>query len=168
MPVFESLLWGLASALRESRLRREFPSFPWGRGEENEVADERFQVEDDLGEHGLARCLLRARAQGAAAAHQLQAGALKDREAIASALPQGVTLESPVVPDALYGSSSKNVEEALANLQAYVRNNIIYDGGFGREIHFQPEGAKESKSAGKTGKKAKARSTVIVLSKSGR
>ena len=96
-----------------------------------------------------------------------QAVPLKDREAIISALPQGVTLESPVVPDALYGSSSKNVEEALANLQAYVRNNVIYDGGFGREIQFQPGGAKESKSAGKSSKKSKTRSTVIVLSKSG-
>src|SRR5436305_5024962 len=44
-----------------------------------------------------------------------QAGALKDREAIAKVLPQGVSLESPVVPDRLYGSSSKNVEEALAS-----------------------------------------------------
>lgn len=94
-------------------------------------------------------------------------GPLKDREAIVSALPQGVTLASPVVPDPLYGNSSKNVEEALASLQAYVRNNVIYDGGFGREIRFQPEGAKETKSAGKSTKKSKASSTVIVLSKSG-
>ena len=71
------------------------------------------------------------------------------------------------MPDVLYGSSSKNVEEALASLQAYVRNNVIYDGGFGREIHFQPEGAKESKSAGKSTKKSKASATVIVLSKGG-
>ena len=67
----------------------------------------------------------------------------------------------------LYGSSSKNVEEALASLQAYVRDKVIYDGGIGREIRFQPEGAKESKSAGKSTKKSKARATVIVLSKSG-
>src|SRR5947209_1436510 len=90
-----------------------------------------------------------------------QAGPLKDREAISSALPQGVTLASLVVPDPLYGSSSKNVEEALASLQAYVRNNVIYDGGFGREIRFQPKGAKESKSAGKSTKKSKASATVI-------
>jgi hypothetical protein len=96
----------------------------------------------------------------------LQAGPLKDREAIASALPPGVTLASPVVPDARYGSSSKDVEEALASLQAYVRNNVIYDGGFGREIQFQPEGAKDNKSAGKSTKKSKSPATVIVLSKS--
>jgi hypothetical protein len=96
-----------------------------------------------------------------------QAGPLKDREAIATALPQGVTLASPVVPDPLYGSSSRNVEEALASLQAYVRDNVIYDGGIGREIHFQPAGAKESKSAGKSTKKSKTRATVIVLAGSG-
>jgi hypothetical protein len=96
-----------------------------------------------------------------------QAGPLKDREAIASALPPGVTLASPVVPDPLYGSTSKNVEDALASLQAYVRNNVIYDGGIGREIRFQPEGAKENKTAGKSIKKSKARETVIVLSRSG-
>ncbi len=96
-----------------------------------------------------------------------QAGPLKDREAIASALPPGVTLASPVVPDPLYGSTSNNVEDALASLQAYVRDKVIYDGGFGREIQFQPEGAKESKSAGKSSKKSKKSPTVIVLSKSG-
>jgi hypothetical protein len=95
-----------------------------------------------------------------------QAGPLKDREAIAQALPQGVTLESPVVPDPLYGSTSKNVEDALASLQAYVRNKVIYDGGFGREIHFQPEGTNDSKSGAKSTKKGKTRTTIIVLAKS--
>ena len=95
-----------------------------------------------------------------------QSGPLKDREAIASALPQGVTLESAVIAGPLYGSSSKNVEEALATLQAYVRDNVIYDGGFGREIRFQKEGDKDSKSAGKSSKK-KTPSTVIVLSRGG-
>jgi hypothetical protein len=97
----------------------------------------------------------------------IQAAPLKDRDAIAKALPKGVTLECPVVPDVMYGSSSRTVEEALASLQAYVRDNVIHDGGLGREIRFQPEGSKDAKSANKSRKKARTSQTVIVLSKSG-
>ncbi len=65
---------------------------------------------------------------------------LKDREAIIAALPTGVTLESAVIPDVLYGQSAKTVEDALAGLQAYVRGKSIYDGGLGREIRFERGG----------------------------
>jgi hypothetical protein len=95
-----------------------------------------------------------------------QPGPLRDRDAIIKALPQGVTLETPVVPDLTYGQSSKTVEEALASLQAYVRNNVIYDGGMGREIQFRAEGAKDAKAAEKSRKKIKSAPMVIILAKS--
>jgi hypothetical protein len=96
-------------------------------------------------------------------------GPLKDRDAIVKALPGGVTLESPVVPNPMYGKSSKTVEDALASLQAYVRDNVIYDGGLGSEIHFKQDGkiTKDAKGTDKARKKGKlqASQTVIELAK---
>ena len=94
---------------------------------------------------------------------KVSAGPLKDREAIAAALPQGVTLDSPVVADVLY-KEAKTVEDALASLQAYVRGQAILDGGMGHEIRFEHggKGSTESKSP-KKNQKAKVPYTVIVL-----
>ncbi len=74
-------------------------------------------------------------------------GPLKDRDAIAAALPQGVSLDSTVVPDVMY-KEAKTVEDALASLQAYVRGQTIVDGGLGHEIRFEHsgKGSTESKS----------------------
>ena len=71
---------------------------------------------------------------------------LKDRDAIAAALPKGVTLESSIVADPIFGASSKTVEEALANLMAYVRDGKIYDGGLGREIRFDSAAGVEKRA----------------------
>jgi hypothetical protein len=92
-------------------------------------------------------------------------GPLKDREAIVAALPSGVTLESPITPSPMLGPNSKNVEEALTSLQAYVRDGKILDGGLGHEIRFET-GAGASKSATgatKPGKTKGAPTTVIRL-----
>jgi len=74
---------------------------------------------------------------------------LQDREAVAAALPKGVTLETAVIPDKMYGESSKTVEQALASLLAHVKGGVLLDGGMGQEIHFE-----SSKSKDKTVKKA--------------
>jgi len=68
-----------------------------------------------------------------------------DRGDLASALPEGISLDSPVIPDLLYGESSQTVGEALANLQAYVREGTLYDGGMGREIRFERAGKQVAK-----------------------
>jgi hypothetical protein len=88
---------------------------------------------------------------------------LKDRDAVAAALPQGVSLDSPVVPDLLY-KEAKTVEDALASLQAYVRGQTILDGGMGHEIRFEHggKGSIEDKSSKKK-QKAKVPYTVIKL-----
>jgi hypothetical protein len=91
---------------------------------------------------------------------------LKDKDAITAALPKGVTLESAIVADPVYGASAKTVEEALANLMAYARDGKLYDGGLGREIRFEPPGgaAKGSqKSTDKKGKKGAKSFTTIKL-----
>jgi hypothetical protein len=101
---------------------------------------------------------------GGGSSGNVSPGPLKDRDAIASALPQGVTLESPVVPDVFYGQSAKTVEDALASLQAYVRDQTIYDGGLGREIRFEHGGKKSTD--GKSQKKQPKSNvpyTVIML-----
>jgi len=64
-------------------------------------------------------------------------GPLENRDSIATVLPKGVTLETPVVPNAFYGESSKTVEDALRHLRAYVRENVLYDGGMGHDIRFE-------------------------------
>ena len=91
---------------------------------------------------------------------------LKDKDAIAAALPKGVTLESAVVADPVYGASAKTVEEALASLMAYVRDGKLYDGGLGREIQFESPGgaAKATKKSGdRKGKKGAKSFTTIKL-----
>ena len=93
----------------------------------------------------------------------LGSGPLKDREAIAAALPQGVNLESAVIPDVLYGQSSKTVEDALASLQAYVRGQTIHDGGLGREIRFEHSGKGPSDGKSQKKQKSKVPYTVIML-----
>jgi hypothetical protein len=89
---------------------------------------------------------------------------LKDREAIIAALPSGVTLESPVIPDVLYGQSAKSVEDALTGLHAYVRGKTIYDGGLGREIRFE-HGSKRSADvkSPKKPQRSKVPFTVVML-----
>jgi hypothetical protein len=100
---------------------------------------------------------------GGGSSGKVNAGPLKDRDAIAAALPQGVSLESAVVPDVLYGEA-KTVEDALASLQAYVRGQTIFDGGLGHEIRFEHggKGSTESKSPKKK-QQAKVPYTVIML-----
>jgi hypothetical protein len=90
---------------------------------------------------------------------------LKDRDKIVAALPKGVTLDSAVVPNILYGNSSKTVEQALASLQAYVRDGVIHDGGFGREIRFDTKAPTSgaSRSADPAHKSSRAPTMVIVL-----
>ena len=91
---------------------------------------------------------------------------LKDKDAITAVLPTGVTLESAVVADPVYGASAKTVEEALASRMAYVRDGKLYDGGLGREIRFEsPGGAAKgnSKSTSNKGKKGAKPFTTIKL-----
>jgi hypothetical protein len=84
-------------------------------------------------------------------AGKVSPGPLEERQAIATVLPQGVSFDSPVIPDVLYGESSKTVEDALANLQAYVRGQTIHDGG---------SGARSASNAAARGqKRARARSS---------
>jgi hypothetical protein len=83
---------------------------------------------------------------------------LRDREAVVAALPKGVTLETPVVPDKMYGEKSKTVEDALSSVQAHVRNGVLFDGGLGQEIRFESPGQKQ-----KTTKTSKKPSLVIHL-----
>jgi hypothetical protein len=90
---------------------------------------------------------------GGSGSSSTQAAPLKDRDRIAAVLPNGVTLESPVVPDKLYGESSKTAEDALASIQAYVRGGVIRDGGMGHEIQFNT-GSKSTKKTTKTKKQA--------------
>lgn len=90
---------------------------------------------------------------------------LKEKEAIVAALPPGVTLDSPIEPNPMLGANSRNVEDALASLQAYVRDGKLIDGGLGHEIRFDAD-AGARPAAGP--KPAKARggsvpSTVIKL-----
>ena len=91
-------------------------------------------------------------------------GPLKERAAIAAVLPQGVSFDSPVIPDVLYGESSQTVEDALATLRAYVRGQTIHDGGLEREIRFERggKGSREDESQ-KRQQKSKVPHTVIML-----
>ncbi len=91
-------------------------------------------------------------------------GPLKDKEAIAPLLPPGVTLESPIVPNPMFGASSITVADALASLQAYARDGAIHDGGLGSEVQFKRDGkVLGSGSAEKTKKKAKGAPTLTVI-----
>jgi hypothetical protein len=85
---------------------------------------------------------------------------LRDRQEVVSALPAGITLEMPVVPDKMYGESSKTVEDALRSLNAYVRNGVIYDGGMGHQIQFDPPPPGAAK---KTSKKLKGEGPPMII-----
>ncbi len=91
-------------------------------------------------------------------------GPLKERDKVMNMLPSGVTLESPVKPNKLYGESSKTVEDALAAVQAYVRDGVLYD-GIGHEIHFDPEPRPKNQPKAARNKKPSAPKTVITLAK---
>ncbi len=88
-------------------------------------------------------------------------GPLKDREALAAALPPGVTFETAVIPDARYGFA-RTVEDALTSLQANVEGGAIHDGIAGQEIRFE-RGQPASKSSRKPATKSPY--TVIKLTK---
>jgi hypothetical protein len=92
-------------------------------------------------------------------------GPLKDRDAIAKLLPTGVTLESPVVPNVMYGKSAKTIEDALAGLQAYVRDGAIHDGGLGSEIQFKRDGkvVGDAKGPDRSKKKGKLQPSLTVI-----
>jgi hypothetical protein len=85
-------------------------------------------------------------------------GKLDKPEEVAAVLPTGVTLETPVVPDKLYGESSKTVAEALANLQARVNDGVLVSGYVGPEIRFDSEPAAKLKPA-KTSRTSKTKPT---------
>jgi hypothetical protein len=87
-------------------------------------------------------------------------GPLKQRDDVAAALPSGITLDSPVVPDKLYGESSKTVEDALRYLQAYARDRVLYDGGMGHEIRFDPDPGGAPK---KTARKSKSQPVYLII-----
>jgi len=77
---------------------------------------------------------------------------LQDREGVAAALPKGVTFETAVIPDKMYGESSKTVEQALASLLAHVKGGVLVDVGMGQEIRF--ESSKNKVKTSKTPAKA--------------
>ena len=81
-------------------------------------------------------------------------GILREREDVIKTLPKGVTLETPIVPDKMYGDG-KTVEDALRHLQASVRDGVLYDGGLGGEIRFDPEPPGTPKKTTKKAGKAK-------------
>jgi hypothetical protein len=73
-----------------------------------------------------------------------------DRDRIAAALPKGVTMESAVSPNGLYGGSSKTVEEALRYLAANTRGDVLYD-AIGHEIRFETGKKDQPKTVKKKG-----------------
>ena len=86
---------------------------------------------------------------------------LSDRDAVAAILPKGVTLESPIVPNKLYGESSKTVEDALISLQAVVKNGLLQGGVMKQEIRFDTGSGSEGTK--KTPKKPAGPVIVIQL-----
>lgn len=112
---------------------------------------------------GLLSCALVTFALGCGrSASPTDPGPLKEPDKISPLLPKGVTLETPVNPDKLYGESSKTVQEALASLQVYVKDGVIYD-GIGHEVHFDTETPAKAKSRSARGKSQKAPRTVISI-----
>jgi hypothetical protein len=79
-----------------------------------------------------------------------------DTDKLAAALPTGVTLQTPVRPDKLYGESAKTVEDALKSLLATVKGNTIYD-ALGHQIRFESPGKAPAKTA------AKGQGTQVVV-----
>jgi hypothetical protein len=101
---------------------------------------------------------------GGGSASKVSPGPLRDRAAIAAALPEGVSLDSTVVPDVLY-KEAKTVADALASLQAYVRGQTIFDGGMGHEIRFEHGKASTESKSPKKKQNAKVAYIVITLAK---
>jgi hypothetical protein len=90
---------------------------------------------------------------------------LENPDEVAAVLPQGVTLDTPVVPDKLYGDSSKTVREALGAMRARVKDGVLVSGYVGPQIRFDSEPAAKLKPApkSKTSKKAQKPPAVIRL-----
>ncbi len=89
-------------------------------------------------------------------------GPVKNIDEIAAHLPQGINLDTPVIPDARYGFS-KTVGEALHSLQATLDGQTIRDGQASQEIRFEHG---KPASSGKSPKKkpaVKSPYTVIML-----
>jgi hypothetical protein len=84
----------------------------------------------------------------------------KEREGLAKGLPVGVILATPVVPDKLYGESSKTVADALAALNATEKNGKLYDGK-GHEIVFESTISRTVKAK----KKLPANATIVNLAR---
>jgi len=72
---------------------------------------------------------------------------LQNQEEIVAHLPPGVTLDTPIVPNELFGEKTKTVGEALASLHARVQGKQLVDGGMGQPIRIQKPGEKPSKRA---------------------
>jgi hypothetical protein len=83
-----------------------------------------------------------------------------DREKLAAALPQGVTLETPVRPDKRYGESAKTVEDALKGLFATVKDGALYD-LLEQQILFESP----DKVSPKTAAKPTSAQTIVHLAK---
>lgn len=86
----------------------------------------------------------------------------EDKAQIASTLPSGVTLDSPIEANPMLGPNSKTVGEALTALHAHVKDGKIYDGGLGRLIQFQTGGKKPPKPKAVRGKGAEETTTIVV------
>ena len=72
---------------------------------------------------------------------------LENQAEIVALLPSGVTLDTPIVPDKLFGENAKTVGDALASLHAHVRDKKLVDGGMGQPIHIQKPGEKAPKKS---------------------
>lgn len=86
----------------------------------------------------------------------------EDKAQIASALPSGVTLDSPIQANPMLGPNSKTVGEALTALHAHVKDGKIYDGGLGKLILFQTGGKAPAKPKAARGKEQEATTTIVV------
>ena len=89
-------------------------------------------------------------------------GPIKNIDEIAALLPQGINLDTPVIPDARYGFS-KTVAEALHSLQATLDGKTIRDGQAGQEIRFEHGKPATSGKSPKKKPAAKSPYTVIML-----
>lgn len=72
---------------------------------------------------------------------------LENEAEIVALLPSGVTLDTPIVPNELFGENAKTVGDALAALHAQVRDKKLIDGGMGQPIHIRKPGEKSSKKS---------------------
>jgi hypothetical protein len=91
-------------------------------------------------------------------------GKITKPEEVATALPSGITLETPVVGDKRYGESSKTVADALGALNAQVKDGVLAAGFVGGEIQFDGDPKAKSKTP-KPAKKGAKPPVVIHLAK---